>query len=371
MNALKQPDSVPDARHHWDASPASSLRGDVMTAPECPSVSVIVPAYGSAEYLRHCLKGLSTQAVTPHEIIVSVDGGDERLAMAARYFGVRVLMNQERQGPAVARNLGARMASGDVLLFVDSDVVCPATVVGQVAQMFCESPELAALFGSYDDGPVDPGFFSQFRNLLHYYMHQKANVQARTFWSGCGAIRKDVFESVGGFCEGSAVEDIELGYRMNEAGHSVRLYKSLQVKHLKHWNWLSTIQTDLFTRSLSWSRLLMESKGRYLNDLNMDWNSRASIAVSLSLLVCPVTVVAGLKPVAGAAVLSLVWLALNWEILRFFARVRGMWFAVRVVPALWLHYVCGGLGYGLAWAEWGAKRIAAMTRLWHCGGQLT
>ncbi len=76
-------------------------------------------------------------------------------------------------GPARARNLGASQARGEILLFVDADVTIPPGAIGQVVKVFKREPGIAALFGSYDDEPAESNFLSQYRNLLHHYVHQQ------------------------------------------------------------------------------------------------------------------------------------------------------------------------------------------------------
>ena len=98
---------------------------------------------------------------------------------------------------------------------------------------------IAALFGSYDDEPGEPNFLSQYRNLLHHYVHQQGREDASTFWGGCGAIRRDVFLAIGGLTKGMfrpSVEDIELGTGSEKPATESELCKSLQVKHLKRWD---------------------------------------------------------------------------------------------------------------------------------------
>ena len=57
---------------------------------------------------------------------------------------------------------------------------------------FEEDPELAAVFGSYDDDPVEPNFLSQYKNLLHHYTHQNSGREASTFCGGYGAITEEL-----------------------------------------------------------------------------------------------------------------------------------------------------------------------------------
>jgi len=83
----------------------------------------------------------------------------------------------------VARNAAAATAGGDVLVFIDSDVVVSRAGLNRLAAVFTEHPRTAAVFGSYDEQPADPGFVSQYKNLSHCFIHRTAAADARTFWA--------------------------------------------------------------------------------------------------------------------------------------------------------------------------------------------
>jgi hypothetical protein len=221
---------------------------------------------------------------------------------------------------------------------------------------------LAAVIGSYDDAPADPGFISQYRNLLHHYVHQTSHEEASTFWSGCGAIRRAVFLDEGGF-NGSfsdpSIEDIEFGYRLRRTGHRVRLAKDLQVTHLKRWTLLSLVRTDVFARAVPWTRLIISS--RVLpNDLNVRTSSRASVALVFMLAAALVAVPWVWWGVAAAMLASLGLLALNAGFYRFLWRVRGPFFMLAAVPWHWLYYACAGIGFVIGAGQELAGRPASV-----------
>src|SRR5215831_3669837 len=93
------------------------------------SISVIIPVYNSARYLRACLQQLCLSNITDYEYIVVDDGSTDASPEVAREYGATVLHTGQRRGPAYARNLGAREAKGDILFFIDADVcVYPDTL---------------------------------------------------------------------------------------------------------------------------------------------------------------------------------------------------------------------------------------------------
>jgi GT2 family glycosyltransferase len=317
-------------------------------------VSVVIPVHRGGEAFRLCLASVEAARPGPCEVIVVADGDLAEDRATAEAAGARVLSLSERSGPARARNLGARAARGDVLLFVDADVTVPPNAVARVAAAFDDPAGPTAVFGSYDDEPAEPNFFSQYKNLTHHFVHQTSREDASTFWGACGAIRRDVFLAVGGFNEAypaPCVEDVELGYRLTGAGHRVRLCKDLQVKHLKRWTLRSLVVSDTLRRALPWTELVLRHP-RLARDLNLGLASRASLVLSFGLIVALAATAVWPASLLAAGVVALALLALNGGLYGFFLRKRGLGFAARAVPAHWLYYVCGGLGFGLGLVQY-------------------
>src|SRR5918996_103717 len=186
-----------------------------------PMISVIIPVYNGAAYLNSCLEAVAASDYGSYECIVVNDGSTDGSQAIAEQFAMPVQvvnLAEGPRGPAYARNRGAEVARGSVLFFVDADVVLVPGALRLVAKVFQEQPDLAAVFGSYDARPKDDGVISRYRNLLHHFVHQNGNPEASTFWAGCGAIRRSVFEEIHGFDENRfprpSIEDIELGYRL-------------------------------------------------------------------------------------------------------------------------------------------------------------
>jgi hypothetical protein len=246
----------------------------------------VIPAYNAGAHLGQCLEALSLARGSSHEIIVVDDGSTDGSKEIAARYAVRVLSGGERRGPAFARNLGARAALGELLLFIDADVCVHPDTLATIQCAFDGDPALDALIGSYDCHPRSPDFLSQYRNLMHAWTHQTAHAEASTFWSGCGAIRRSVFLEHAGFSESygrPAIEDIELGYRLARAGRKIALDRSLQVTHLKRWTFLNLVKTDILDRGIPWTELILRDRCMP-NDLNLQLSQRVSVALAFLLV---------------------------------------------------------------------------------------
>lgn len=322
-----------------------------------PTVSVIIPVRNGGDKLRICLESLSGCQPPPREVIVVVDGDTGKDRQVAEQFGVKVLTIPKPKGPSAARNLGAKSANGDIFFFVDADVTVPRNALSQVSTAFNHDNELAAVFGSYDDSPFEKNFLSQYKNLLHHYVHQTANEKSSTFWTGSGAIRRKVFVEMGGFNEEFiCIEDIELGYRLWSAGYEVRLLKDLEVKHLKRWGIISLLKTDFFCRALPWTDLILNA-GRFPDDLNVKLSGRISVIFTYML---PLILFAALWVrwlLIPAALLISGLIAFNWDLYCFFYNKRGLTFTIKSVFWHWLYFFYGGLAFGIGLVKHSITKI--------------
>lgn len=328
-------------------------------------VSVIVPVYNGGWCLDRCLSGIRRSSYRDYELIVVDNGSTDNSIAIAQAQGARVAHCPGPSGPGAARNTGVKLATGQILLFVDADVVVHEDVLSLVVARFRANTDCAAVFGSYDDSPAAMNFLSQYKNLLHHFVHQHANSRATTFWGGCGAIRTDVFLRVGGFDQEKyptpSIEDIELGDRMYRQGYRICLDREIQATHLKEWRWKSLLRAEILYRAIPWSRLILERQG-LVNDLNLKMSQRASAGVAgLFLAMLPLTLV---FPVLafGCLVLLSLFLFLNRDLFAFFLRRRGLLFSAMTVPMHGLYFIYSGVTFVLMWVAyvWEGRRGTAV-----------
>lgn len=285
-------------------------------------------AYQAAATLPECLDALTRSSIRPYEVIVVDDGSTDGTAAIAQERGCIVLSTGTRSGPARARNLGVAHATGEIVVFLDSDVRAHPETLRRLTSHFAD-PAVGAVFGAYDEDPSDPGFFSRYRNLLHCHTHRIGRANASTFWAGCGAIRRELFQEFGGFdirYEHASIEDIEFGMRLNAAGVHVRLDPEAKAQHLKRWTFLRMWRADVFHRGIPWTRLILERR-RMPNDLNVRWSQRISVGAAWIALLGACRGDASLA--AGAT--ALVGIC-NWPFLNFLRKRAGAGFALRAFP---------------------------------------
>lgn len=335
-----------------------------------PTLSIVIPVHNGGESFRRCLTSLECFAAVATEIIIVVDGGTDASYELAQSFSQTVnaqVIKVPQGGPARARNLGAYAAHGDLLFFIDADVMLASDTLEQVLAKFCANPKIAALIGSYDDAPGASNFLSQYKNLFHHYTHQTGSEEASTFWGACGAVRREVFLEVGGFDEAyryPSIEDIELGYRLKRSGYSICLCKQVQVKHLKRWEPFNLLRAEIFYRALPWTELLWRDR-QFVNDLNLQTSSRLSIILVYSLLLALVAAFWWIGALGMAGIISLALLMLNLPVYQFFLNKQGLIFTLKVVPWHWFYYCYGGFAFAIGTLRYHlfSKRNALKTRL--------
>lgn len=329
-----------------------------------PYISVIIPLHNGSGYIEECLGALGKSLYGSFETIVIDDASTDESREICSGLGVKVIALDRQSGPGGARNEGAKHAAGEILLFIDSDVVVTGNTIGQFADIFKGDPDVSAAFGSYDDSPAAPDFVSQYRNLLHHFVHQRSNREANTFWAGCGAVRRGVFNELGGFDADRfprpSIEDIELGYRMREKGYRIVLAKEIQVKHLKHWKWQSVLKTDIFNRALPWSKLILETK-TIPRDMNLRMTDRVSTALTGLLFISALILVLDIIGVFRAALFARVALftlllaaaivILNRDVYGFFLRKRGAGFTLLAIPMHLFYYLYSGASFAVCWIK--------------------
>ena len=106
------------------------------------ALSIVIPVRNDAVNLAACLAALRRATVQPLDLIVVDDASVEDVSPIVSDAGARYLRLPRQMGPATARNTGGRATAGEIVLFVDSDIVVPPDAIGRLLEIFRLRPEL-------------------------------------------------------------------------------------------------------------------------------------------------------------------------------------------------------------------------------------
>ena len=322
------------------------------------AVTVVVPVHNGAATLGQCLRAIRTSDLPRDEfeiIVVDQKSSDASAAIAARYADTVVRLTTGGARAAYARNRGAELGSGEAVAFVDPDIMVQPDTLPRMLTILREQPYLQAISASRDAKPVARNFISQYWNLLLHFGERKRHGLGGNFGSGCGMIRRSTLVLAGMYDEwrfGTGnLEGVELGQRLAAAAHQVLFSTELQVTHLRRWTARSVFRevwdrTALLARSLGYRRTLASIPGDVVFTL-----TRAAVP---ALAILPTAVLSAgflrepswiLRGSLAAAVATLI----NLPVLRFYARERGLLFAVAVLPVHFFYQVVGAVAMCAGW----------------------
>ena len=165
-----------------------------------PLISIIVPTLNEEQTIESCLCSLEKQTWHNFEIIVVDGGSTDKTAHIAKDYQAKIIV--EKECPEFpSRNIGAKIANGEILLFICADVVLPADLLANIHRKFESNKELIALTGP--DIPlnsmlakIEYGVYNFIRYLFNSFPRPQKRFSTSTNFL---AVRKRHFEKVRGF----------------------------------------------------------------------------------------------------------------------------------------------------------------------------
>lgn len=302
--------------------------------------SLIMPVLNAAERLDQVLTPL-LELDSRWQVLLVDDASQDGSREVLKRYPFDCLYQAKRSGQSAARNLAASYAQGDILVFLDSDVVVQTETLQKMALLLEESRELDGVFGCYSSqGNAGEWAVSRFRNLLHRYVHQCSAGPVGSFWAGLGAIRKQSFIDHGAFDSRlDGIEDVELGARISKRGGRFWLEPRFEGRHLKQWTLTSMVHTDIYVRAAPWTyySLLGVTPRRGLN-----LSPRFALAplFLLLLMLTPLLTV-------PSVLCLLAYLATNLHHYRYFVQTAGWRRGLGSVFFLLIHHLCCLVGAAL------------------------
>jgi glycosyltransferase involved in cell wall biosynthesis len=183
---------------------------------EKPKISIVIPTLNEEKYLDGILCSLRNQTLKGFEVIISDDSSTDKTVEIAKKYGAKVVVN-DRIGEYHSRNVGAKHAKADILLFTSADVIFPERVLEKTVEKFSEDSELIALYKPLV--PFDGPFWSKIEYMFYYTVAALASKITResnassTFMS----VKKTSFEKTSGFNDLMSADSI-LSRELNRLG---------------------------------------------------------------------------------------------------------------------------------------------------------
>ena len=301
-------------------------------------ISIVIPTYNASGFMPGLLDSIFEQALDDMEVIIVDDCSTDNTVEIAGRYPVRILRMEKNGGPARARNRGVEAAQGDIIFFLDSDVIVLDNAIREVEDYFKNNPSAQCVIGICATEPLNKGFVPKYMAMFeHIHLLGAPDNKVSVFAPRCGAIKKEFFLKVGGYDEsyiGADVEDFELARRINKT-ESIFLNPKMLVKH-QFANFRTALKI-YFRRTVMWVHLFFREKKLDNAGPTSPGNGIAAICAFFSFLLL------FFLPFIGIAkhmflFLIAVYLVSNIKWWNFMRKEAGLMFALR---AILLNYFLG------------------------------
>ncbi|MBR4570498.1 MAG: glycosyltransferase [Candidatus Riflebacteria bacterium] len=244
-------------------------------------ISVIIPVYNSEKTILHTIEAVKKQEglTEKPEIIVVDDGSKDNTFNLLKGTDGIIAITQKNSGPATARNNGAKNATGSILVFTDSDTVPHKDWLQKLTAPFNNS-DLMASTGTYSIENKGNRLAQLIQTEIEY---KHSNYKDFVAFGGTYnlAIRKEIFDRIGGFNEdykNASGEDVDICYKILKQGYKIRFVKDAIVGHFHPENLFKYLKTQ-FKHGFWRAKLYYEHPNKATGD---DYTGSKEIIETLS-----------------------------------------------------------------------------------------
>jgi glycosyltransferase involved in cell wall biosynthesis len=307
-----------------------------------PLLSIIIPVYNAAGTLNDCYNSIKESGYINYEIIMVDDASTDNSLNLTEDFDCKIIKLEKNRGANFARNTGAESAKGEILVFMDSDVMLRENTLQNIVRSM-KNKKVGSVVGIYAWEYRNENFISQYKNLWIRYSYLKSSPQIDWVFGAISAIRKELFFEIGGFnynlIARDGNDDIELGKRFAEMGCYIFLNTKVEVFHLKKFTLVSLLKNE-FYRSLGFASLAV-SFGETGSSLSKGFvNVYPAFIVgtlySWLLLLHPLIYLLIPFSVWISLAAILLFVIINIKFLNFFEQARGFFAMLVVIPVLFI-----------------------------------
>jgi glycosyltransferase involved in cell wall biosynthesis len=212
-----------------------------------PTISVIIPTLNEEKYIESSLKSLINQDYKgEYEIIVADGMSKDNTVRIAKKFADKVITVKQR-GVSAGRNEGAKIAKGEILLFLDADTILLFNGLTEISKPFRKKKVAGVACPIIPLSPEAKDFAIYWS--LNQFIKKSLKTNKPQVTGICCAYRKKVFEKVGGFNKYlDTLEDYDLSERISKKGEIVFIQNTLALtsnRRIKKWGRMKSIRKYL------------------------------------------------------------------------------------------------------------------------------
>ncbi len=224
-------------------------------------VTVAIPCYNGAPFLETTIRSVLAQRRPADEVLVVDDGSaDESAAIAAKY-PVRLISHATNQGLSAVRNSAITETAGDILAFIDVDASADPVWLEKLLESYTDRG-VSGVGGAGIESNIQNGV-DRWRQLHASQGHGNRLLDNAPYLFGLNmSFRVDALRSVGGFDTNlrTNAEDMDIGYRLNDAGYRLVYRPDALVYHQRHDD-LESMRRTIY-RWYYWAFVVKRKNGR-------------------------------------------------------------------------------------------------------------
>lgn len=218
----------------------------------------MVTACNNAELLTRCLDAVARSRFQDFELIVVDDASSDATVAAARRFTDNVIVFKEHRGVNQARIVGYAASRGDLVVNLDADVLVFPDTLDKIRSAFDSHPNADAVTGLLSKQHPFQDFPSQYKNLYMHYVFNHLPLCVTFLYGSLFAFRRGLTDAhVSDIRYGG---DTLLGQKLWSEGKRIILDKTIQVVHLKKYDFVKLIRNDFYV-PFYWASIFLRYQG--------------------------------------------------------------------------------------------------------------
>ena len=307
-----------------------------------PLISIVIPFYNSQDSINDCLNAVFKSSYKNFEVIAVSDGSKDESLKIAKKFPCKLIKSKKNYGSGHARNKGAKLARGKIIVFLDSDVIIKKNHLKIIFNYFIKKNYKMAQ-GIYTHKPIYKKISTQYlQSYQCFYVFSKKLKYINNLVSNFFVIKKKIFFEVGGFDSkfiGSNAEDADLGYKLTKKGYKIPILRNLNVLHKVNfglWTFVNKIKR-IHTGEM---KMFIRNKNIYRK---VSQNNYKPIILSIIFLFVQIFFLIAKIFIEFQffleflLILNSIFLISQISFLKFLLKTRGFKVTIQCIPFMYLH----------------------------------